>query len=157
MTLRNVSFVPGVPFDLCSFNVIQEEHVITLDHKGAHMLDEGVFLRKEKFGNYVEATRVARHEKLPALAAAVLRPVKQRWIDAIDLHCSLGHAHVLRETARQIDIKVTGRLGYCDGCAGGKGIRKAVAKSTSCSSEKRMQRLYADLAGPMTTSTSGAR
>ena len=159
VTLRNVAFVPGVPFDLCSFNVIQEEHVITLDHEGAHMLDGRVFFRKEKFGNYVEATRVARHEKPPALAAAVLRPGRQRWIDINDLHCSLGHAHdtVLRETARQMGINVTGRLGYCDGCAGGKGIRKAVAKSTSCRAEKRMQRLYADLAGPMPTSTGGAR
>ena len=83
----------------------------------------------EKSGNYVEATRVAGHEKPPALVAAVLRTGRQRWIDVNDLHCSLGHDHgaVSHETARQRSIKVTGRLGYCDGCAWGKGIRKAVA------------------------------
>ena len=31
VTLRNVAFVPGVPFDLYSFNMIQQEHAITLD------------------------------------------------------------------------------------------------------------------------------
>ena len=82
--------------------------------------------------------------------AAVLRPGEQLWIDLDDLHCFLGHAHdaVLREIARQMGVKVTGRLGYYNKCAGGKGIRKAVAKPTSCRAEKRMQRLYADLAGP---------
>ena len=153
MILRNVAFVPGVLFFLCSLSVIQEAHVITLDHEGANMLDGGVFFRKEKLGNYVEATRVARHGKPPALAASVLRPGRQRCIDVNDLHCFLGHAHdaILRDTARQMGIKVTGRLGYCDGCAGGKGIHKAVAKSTSCRAEKRMQRLY------VPTSAGGAR
>ena len=159
VTLRTVAFVPGAYLDLCLLNVIQEEHVITLDHEGTHMLNGRVFFRKGKFGNYVEATRVARHDKPPALAAAVLRPGRQRWIDANGMHCSLGHAHdtALRETARQMGIKVTGPLGYCDGCAGGKEIRKAVATSTSCGADKGMQRRHADLAGPMPTSTGGAR
>ena len=75
------------------------------------------------------------------------------------LHCSLGHAHdvVLRETARHLGIKVTGHLGYCDGCAGGKGIRKPVAKSTSNCADQRLHRLFADLAGPMPTCTDGAQ
>ena len=47
-TLRKVAFVPEVLFDLCSFNVIQEEHVINLDHEGAYMLDGRVVFRKEK-------------------------------------------------------------------------------------------------------------
>ena len=76
-----------------------------------------------------------------------------------DLHCSLGHADdaVLRDTARQVSIKVAGRFGYCVGCAGGKGIRNAITKSTSWRAEKQLQRLYADLAGPMPTSTGGTQ
>ena len=68
VTLRDVAFVPGVPFDLCSFNVIQEEHVITLDRTGVYMLDVRVLFCKGKFGNYVKATRAERHERPPALA-----------------------------------------------------------------------------------------
>ena len=55
VTPRYVAFVPGVPFDVCSFNVIQENHVITLDHAGAHTLDGRVLFRKEKLGNYIES------------------------------------------------------------------------------------------------------
>ena len=75
------------------------------------------------------------------------------------MHCSFGHAcdAVLREIVPQLGIKVTGRFGYCDGCVGGKGIREAVAKSTSCRADTRMQRLFADLAGPMTKSTGSAQ
>ena len=75
------------------------------------------------------------------------------------MRCFVSHAHdaVLPETARQMGIKVMGRFGYCDGGAGWKGIHKIVAKSTSCRAEKRMQRLYADLAGPLPTSTGCAR
>ena len=74
VTLRDVAFVPGVLFDLCSFNVVQEEHVITPDRTGAHMLDGRVLFRKGKFSNYAEATRVARHERPPALAAVAAPP-----------------------------------------------------------------------------------
>ena len=75
------------------------------------------------------------------------------------MHCSFDHAcdAVLREIAPQLSIKVTGRLGYCDGCVGGKGIRETVAKSTSSRADTRMQRLFADLAGPMPKSTGSAQ
>ena len=100
-------------------------------------MDVGSSIRKKSAAT---SRGVARHERPLELAAAVLRTGSQRWIDVNDLHCSLGHAHdvVLRETARQLGIKVMERLGYCDECAEGKGIRKAVAKSTSCRAEKRM-------------------
>ena len=74
MTLRDVAFVPGVLFDLCSFNVVQEEHVITPDRTGAHMLDGHVLFRKGKVGKYVDATRVAKHEQLPALVTVPALP-----------------------------------------------------------------------------------
>ena len=64
---------------------------------------------------------------------------------------------MLREIARRLGIKVTRRSGYCDGCVGGKGIREAIAKSTSCRAENRMMRSFADLARPMPKSTGGAQ
>lgn len=107
-TLRNVTFVPGVPFDLFSLNVIREEHVITLGHNRAHMINGRASFRKEKFGNYVEATRAASHKNPPALVAVLLRPGDQIRIDVDDLNCSFGHAHdvVLRE---RLIIKLASR------------------------------------------------
>ena len=46
VTLRDVAFVPGVLFDLCSFNVIQEEHLISLDRTEIHMVDGRVIFRQ---------------------------------------------------------------------------------------------------------------
>ena len=50
-TLRNVACVPWLPFDLCSLIVIQKEHIFTLDHEGAHILDGRVLFRKGRLGN----------------------------------------------------------------------------------------------------------
>ena len=61
------------------------------------------------------------------------------------------------EIACQIGINMTGRLGYCDGSAENKSMRKTIAQPTSCRAEKRLQRLYVDLAGPIPTSTGGSR
>ena len=46
VTLGDVAFVPGVPFDLCSFNVIQEGHRISLDRTEIHMVDGRVIFRQ---------------------------------------------------------------------------------------------------------------
>ena len=54
-------------------------------------------------------------------------------------------------------VNVTGCVWYCDGCVTVKGIRKAVAKFTSCGADKRMQRMCADIAGPMPTATGGVK
>ena len=68
------------------------------------------FMRRDA-GSYVEATRIAE----TPIAAAVLAPGKMRGIDINDLHVSPAHSHAdtLRETARQMGIKVFGELVPC--------------------------------------------
>ena len=125
----------------------------------AHNLDGRVSFRKENFGNLVEATRVARHNNLPGLAAAVLKPGRRIWINVNDLHFFIDNANDtdLRETAGQIGIQVTGRLWCCDGRVGRSWIRKAINKSDCGRAEKQIQRLYADVEGAVPTSTGGVR
>ena len=53
--------------------MIQEEVDITVDCTGALLLDKRVLACNETFGNYVEVTRVARHERPPSRAAVLLR------------------------------------------------------------------------------------
>ena len=43
-----------------------------LDSAGAHMLDGRVPFRKEKFGNYVDATREVRHENPPRTCCKIV-------------------------------------------------------------------------------------
>ena len=142
-TLKNVYVVPGIWFDLISLNKIQETHPILLDKEGAHILGGRILFTKHANGNYVQATKVAYHDSpavclnpgIPAttvpsatvpsaMAAAVLRPGVNTSMDSNDLHASLGHAHEgnLRETAKQMKIRLTGTLVPCTKCAAAKRI-----------------------------------
>ena len=87
VTLREVSFVPGLWYELISFNIIQETEDIVLNKTGAHMLRRRVHFDKEKNGNYVQATRMARGSRgPPAMVAAVMRPGRQRSMNINDMH-----------------------------------------------------------------------
>ena len=139
VTLKNVANVPGIWFDLISFNQIQETHPILLDKEGAHILGAITLFTKHVNGNYVQATKVAHHGSSavclnpgmpattvpiatvpPAMAAAVLRPGAYTLMDINDPHASLGHAHEgnLRKTAKRMGIRQTGTLVPCPKCAG---------------------------------------
>ena len=93
VTLREVSFVPGLWYELMSFNIIQETEDIVLNKTGANMLRGRVRFDKERNGNYVQATRVARGSCGPPAMAAVMRPGRQRSMNINDMHYSLGHAN----------------------------------------------------------------
>lgn len=110
VTLRDVVFVPGAYVGIYSFTMFQKDHVITVDHTWAHVLDGSKLFGNDKFRNFIKATQVATHENTPPVPAAVVRPCRQSWVDVNDLHCSLGQAPnaVLRESARLVSITVIG-------------------------------------------------
>ena len=157
VTLRKVSFVPGLWYELMSFNIIQETENNILNKTEAHMLRRRVRFDKERNGNYVQAIRVVRGSRgPPAMVAAVMRPGRQRSMSINDMHYSLGHA-TLRETAKQLQLKLTGHRQYCSGCGEAKAIRAAVPKSPSFRAARSLERLFGDLTGPFLPSASGAR
>ena len=111
VTLREVSFVHGLWYELMSLNIIQETEDIVLNKTGAHMLRGRVRFDKERNGKYVQATRVVRGSRgPPAMVAAVRWPGRQRSMNINNMHYSLGHANdaTLRETAKQLHLKLTG-------------------------------------------------
>ena len=177
VTLKNVAVIPGIWFNLISFTQIQEAHPVLLDKEGAHVLGSRILFTKHANGNYVQATTVAHDGSPaiclspempattvpsatapPAMAAAVLRPGATTSTDINDLHVSLGHAHEgnLRETAKQMGIRVTGTLVPCSECAAAKGIRRSVPRSTARRATKPLELLYGDLSGAMPASTGGS-
>ena len=177
VTLKNVAVVPGIWFDLISFNQIQEAHPVLLDKEGAHILGSRILFTKHANGNYVQATEVAHDGSPavclnpgmpattvpsatvpPAMAAAVLRPGATTSADIYDLHVSLGHAHEgnLCETAKQMGIRVTGTLVPCSECAAAKGVRRSVSRSTARRATKPLELFYGDLSGAMPASTGGS-
>ena len=65
VTLTNVAVVPGLAFDIMSFNRIQEKHEIVLNEAGASMLGGRVRFKKFRAGNFIQATRVP-HDDAPS-------------------------------------------------------------------------------------------
>ena len=160
VTLREVSFASGLWYELMSFNIIQETEDIVLNKTGAHMLRGRVRFDKEKNENYVQAPRVAKGSRgPPAMVAAVMRPGRQRSMNISDIHYSLGHANdaTLRETAKQLHLKLTGHRQYCSGCGEAKAIRAAVPNTTSFRAARPLERLFGDLTGPFSPPAGGAR
>ena len=76
-----------------------------------------------------------------------------------DMHYSFGHANdaTLRETAKQLHLKLTAHQQYCSGCGEAKAIRAAVPKTTSFWAARPLERLFGDLTGPFSPSAGGAR
>ena len=115
--LTNVATVPGLAFDIMSFNRIQEKHEIVLNGAGASMLGGRVRLKKFRAGNFIQATRVPHDDASlhpPAMVAAMMRPGAPSSMNVNDFHKSLGHANIkaLHETAKQMGIKLTGVQEY---------------------------------------------
>ena len=130
--LTNVAVVPGLAFDIMSFNRIQEKHEIVLNGAGASMRGGRVRLKKFRAGNSIQATRVPHDDASlhpPAMVAAMMRPGAPSSMNVNDFHKSLGHANIkaLHETAKQMGIKLTGIQEYCDGCAATKTIKRAAS------------------------------
>ena len=145
--------------------------------EGAHILGSRILFTKHANGNYVQATKVA-HDGSPAvclnpgmpattvpsatvpaaMTAAVLPSGATTSSDINDQHVSLGHAHEgkLRETAKQMGIRVTGTLVACSECAAAKGVRRSVSRSTERRATKPLELLYRDLSGAMPASTGGS-
>ena len=52
VTLENVTVVPGLAFDLMSFNCVQEKHGILMNHDGTWILHGRVHFVKLPVGNF---------------------------------------------------------------------------------------------------------
>ena len=117
MTLTNVAVVPGLAFDIMSFNRMQEKHEIVLNGSGASMLGGRVRFKKFRAGNFIQATGVPHDDASPhppAMVAAMMRPGTPSSMNVNDFHNSRGHPNVkaLHETAKQMGIKLTGIQEY---------------------------------------------
>ena len=53
VTLKDVAYIPGLWYELMSFNIIQESEQTILDKTGAHMLEGRVRFSKDKNGNSI--------------------------------------------------------------------------------------------------------
>ena len=159
MTLENVAVVPGLAFDLRSFNCNHEKHDILMNRHGTWILNGRVHFVKLPAGKYIQSTRVEHGAGPPAIGAAMMRLGQQRSINSYDLHISLGHTNDAnaRETAKQMGIKLTGTPRCCNGCSEAKAIRRAVPRETKVKSGRPLQRVSINLTGLYPPPAGGAR
>ena len=80
-------------------------------------------------------------------------PVRIKPMGINDMHVSYAHAHAggLHETARQLGSRLTGNVRASGGCW----KRQPLRKTTLSRSERPLQRVFVDLAGPKPTQFSG--
>ena len=158
VALENVAVVPGLTFDVMSFNCIKEKHDILMNRDGTWIVNGRVHFVELLSGNYIQATWVEHGAGPSAMVAVMVRPGQQRSINIDDLHIALGHTKDVNEheVAKQMGIKVTGTRGYYDGCDEAKAMRRAVPRETNVKSGRPLQRIFIDLTGPYPPSAGGA-
>lgn len=90
--LPNATVVPGVAFEIISFNQIQADHEHHLNKDGASMLGGGIRFKMYAESNFIQETRVAHgadRRRLPAMVAAMMRPGVTSSMHATDyFHCA---------------------------------------------------------------------
>ena len=115
-------------------------------------------------GNSVSRENPTRpeHRIGTSLAAAALTPGPLKHgkeVDINHLHISLAHAHasVLKATAKQDGIRLTGELVSCSACSRAKGHRAPTPHLATRRATQPLGFVHIDTAGPYPTSLGGSR
>ena len=95
------------------------------------------------------------------VAVAALTPGKLKHAKVIDINDfhSLAHAHasVLKATAEQHGVRLTGELVSCAACSMAKGNRAPTPHHTTARAKRPMELVHIDTAGPYPASLGGSR
>ena len=93
------------------------------------------------------------------IAPGVKPPNFNMDVDMNDFHCSFGHVHdeLLRETAKQRNVNLTGTLRECQGCSIAKGRAKPIATTTGTRAVKPGGRVFLDVCGEKSVQSIGGK
>ena len=83
ITLIDVSFVPGLGFNLYSLHTVQRTHLVVSDASGTHIIGDNLTFPRSSSGSYLRATRL--------LAGTVRARRRQGDIRATNLLQQLRH------------------------------------------------------------------
>ena len=86
-------------------------------------------------------------------------PPSPQIVDINDFHCAHAHVHedLLRKTAKQLGVQLTGELQPCRGCSEAKGLRRPIPRSTHTRAAKSASRVFVDLSGPKPVKSQGGK
>ena len=96
-------------------------------------------------------------------ACAVIAPGQAKTpTTPTDTHlfqCTYGHTHkvLLKQTAKQQGVSLSGELHECRGCPMAKNLRKPIARSTDTRADNKLERVFVDLSGKMAVPSIGGK
>ena len=117
-------------------------------------------LGKIKFVGEAPSRSECRIGTLLGAVALISGPLKHgKGVDINHLHVSLAHAHasVLKATAKQHGIRLTGELVSCSACSRAKGYRAPTPHHATRRATQLLGLVHIDTAGPYPTSLGGSR
>ncbi|CAM9933068.1 unnamed protein product [Sphacelaria rigidula] len=96
-------------------------------------------------------------ESARAVLAPGKMPVDRNQVDINSFHQSHGHLHegLLPETAKQLGVRLVGKLHECKGCSMAKGLRKPIPTSTTTRAAKPFERVFIDASSPKLVESAG--
>ncbi|CAM9826085.1 unnamed protein product, partial [Hapterophycus canaliculatus] len=166
LKLRDVFHVPQLGHNLVSFRgVLAADHnvetslegiTISLKDTGEWVLFPFMGNLPCQFGHRVESVETACAVVAPGTANA---PTAPNGTDINEFHCTYGHAHevLLKATAQQLGIKMSGTLRECYGCSMANSLAKPIARSTHTRAVKKLERVFVDLSGKSAGASIGGR
>ena len=74
-------------------------------------------------------------------------------------HCTYGHTHeaLLKQTAKQQGVSLSGELYEYRGCSMAKGLRKPIVRSTNTRADEKLERVFVDFSGKMAVPSIGGK
>ena len=164
--LLNVAFVPQLSHNLLSLQQFTAAHHTYFGTKNGVELQfkSGRTLQARTFGrtNVLRGYRITRNGDKAfraTIAPGVEPPNCNMDVDINDFHCSFGHGNegLLRETAKQRNINLTGTLRECQGCSIAKGRAKPISTTTGTRAVKPGGRVSLDVCGEKSVQSMGGK
>lgn len=157
LTVKDVYYVPGLPYNLLSAGIIGAKASITMSRdRGAHIkFNDGSMIPLQLKGNtyYIRTTNPDHHRGMAMTMKKIAGPMKciNTW------HGRLGHPSYksTKMTLRECNMQYDGEEEPCSGCLENKSKRKPVAKESDTSDVKHTgEFITMDIIGPFEASFS---
>ena len=165
--LNDVAHAPPLSYNLVSLtSLAQEGHLSAVEESGVTLKLKGggtvqvPLIRKlcRQYEYRPEATG-----RMVDIACAVNASGQAKTpttpTDISLFHCTYGHTHdtLLKQTAKQQEVSLSGELHECRGCSMAKRLRKSIARSTDTRADKKFERVFVDLSGKMAAPSIGGK
>ena len=156
LTLNGSNCVPTFKKNLISIGrCINDGWKVSFEGKDLMIMVKGGSVLKFKKG--VDNIYYLAAKRMPPGQVQVLETTRRVKMDINEAHDKFDHPceDLLRQTAKEFGIELTGKLESCEGCARSKAKQKRVSHTTEAKETFVGERFYLDQSGPFDKSWNG--